>query len=87
MNSNIREIPRQFPMEMKTNEAFSSPASSEHGSTTFLKMSKEVYLNTNQLDALNFLMSLFHASTSFEHTCSSSGGQNCTIQPLVPSHL
>ena len=28
-------------------------------------------------------MSLFCASTCFEHMCSSSGGQNCTIQPLV----
>ena len=28
-------------------------------------------------------MSLFHASTCFEHMCSSSGGQNCTLQPLV----
>ena len=46
-----------------------------------------VYLNINQLDALNFIMSLFHASTCFEHTCSSSGGQNCIIQPLVSSHL
>ena len=45
------------------------------------------YLNINQLDALNFIMSLFHASTCFEHMCSSSGGQNCTIQPLVSSHL
>ena len=26
-----------------------------------------VYLNINQLDALNFLMSLFQASTCFEH--------------------
>ena len=34
-----------------------------------------LYLNINQLDALNFIMSLFHASTCFEHTCSSSGGQ------------
>jgi len=25
------------------------------------------YLNINQLDALNFIMSLFHASTCFEH--------------------
>ena len=24
-------------------------------------------------------MSLFHASTCYEHKCSSSGGQNCTI--------
>jgi len=34
-----------------------------------------------------FIMSLFHASTCFEHTCSSSGGQNCTIQSLVSSNL
>ena len=43
-------------------------------------------LNINQLDALNFIMRLFHACTCFEHTYSSSGGQNCTIQPLVSSH-
>ena len=42
-----------------------------------------IYLNINQLDALNFIMSLFHASTCFEHTCSSSRGQNCIIQSLV----
>jgi len=43
----------------------------------------------NQLDVQNFCftMSLFHASTSFEHICSSSGGQNCITQPLVSSHL
>ena len=34
-----------------------------------------IYRNINQLDALNFIMSLFHASTCFEHKCSSSGGQ------------
>jgi len=45
-----------------------------------------IYLNINQLDALNFIMSLFHASTCFEHTFSSSGDQNYTIQPLVSSH-
>ena len=50
------------------------------------RASQYIYLNINQLDALNFKMSLFHASTSFEHMCSSSGGQNCTIQPLVSSH-
>ena len=43
-------------------------------------------LNINQRDALNFIISLFHASTCFEHTCSSSGGQNCIIQHLVLSH-
>ena len=36
--------------------------------------------------ALNFIMSLFHASTCFEHMCLSSGGQNCIIQHLVSSH-
>jgi len=40
-----------------------------------------VYLSINQLYALNFIMSLFHASTCFKHMCSLSGGQNCTIQP------
>jgi len=43
----------------------------------------------NQLDEQNFCftVSLFHASTCFEHMCSSSGGQNCITQPLVSSHL
>ena len=45
-----------------------------------------IYLNINQLNALTFIMTLFHASTCFEHTCSSSGGQNYTIQSLVSSH-
>ena len=42
----------------------------------------------NQLVAQNFCftISLFHASTCFEHMCSSSGGQNCITQPLVSSH-
>ena len=39
--------------------------------------------NINQLDALNFIISLFQASTCFEHMCSSSGGENCIIQSLV----
>ena len=39
----------------------------------------------NQIDAQNFCftISLFHASTRFEHTCSSSGGQNFITQPMV----
>ena len=45
-----------------------------------------LFLNINQLDALNFIISLFEASTCFEHMCSSSGGQNCIIQSLVSSH-
>ena len=28
------------------------------------------YLNINQLDALNFIMNLYHASVCFEHKCS-----------------
>ena len=51
------------------------------------RASQYIYLNINQLDALNFIMNLFHAPTCFEHTCSSSGGQNYTIQPLISSHL
>ena len=54
---------------------------------TLSKHPVPVYLNINQLDALNFITSLFHASTCFEHKCSSSGGQNYTIRPLVSSHL
>jgi len=34
-----------------------------------------------------FTISLFHASTCFEHMWSSSGGQNCITQLLVSSHL
>ena len=41
----------------------------------------------NQLAVQNFCftVSLFHASTCFEHMCSSSGGQNCITQPLMMS--
>ena len=31
------------------------------------RASQYIYRNINQLDALNFIMSLFHASTCFEH--------------------
>jgi len=43
----------------------------------------------SQLDVQDFCftISLFHASTCFEHLCSSSRGQNCITQPLVSSHL
>ena len=52
----------------------------------YLTSVNTIYLNINQLDALNFIASLFHASTCSEHMCPSSGGQNCTIQSLVSSH-
>ena len=45
-----------------------------------------LFLNINQLDALNFIISLFQASTCYEHMCSSSGGQNCILQSLVSSY-
>ena len=43
----------------------------------------------NQLDVQTFCftISIFHASTCFEHICSSSGGQNCITQPVASSHL
>jgi len=47
---------------------------------------KVLFININQLDALNFVR-LFQASTCFEHMCLSSGGQNCIVQSLVSSHL
>ena len=45
-----------------------------------------LFININQLDALNFIISLFQASTCFQHMCSSSGGQNRIIQSLVSSY-
>ena len=43
----------------------------------------------NQFDVQNlcFTISLFHASTCFEHMCSSSEGQNYITQPLVSTYL
>ena len=34
-----------------------------------------LFININQLDTLNFIISLFQASKCFEHVCLSSGGQ------------
>ena len=61
----------------------------ENGTLLLLTESQlvTICLNINKLDTLNFIMSLFHASACFEHMCSPSGGQNCTIQSLVSSHL
>ena len=36
---------------------------------------------------LHYTASGIITPTSFEHMCSSSGGQNCITQPLVSSHL
>ena len=35
--------------------------------SSFFQTVANIYLNINQLDALNFIMSLFQASTCFEH--------------------
>ena len=58
------------------------------------KLTSSVLMNDfisviNQLDAQNFCftISLFRASTCFEHMYSSSGGKNCITQPLESSHL
>jgi len=56
---------------------------------SFLKRDREsqyIYLNINQLDELNFIMSLFHSSTRFEHYVLIIRRSNCTVQPLVSSH-
>ena len=66
-----------LPSPQNTGHQFSSVKPVKDGTI------RVIYLNINQLDALNFITSLFHAFTCFEHTCSSSGGQNYTIQPLV----
>ena len=42
-----------------------------------------LFLNINQLDALNFIISLFQASTCFEHMCSSSSLNLCTGRPPI----
>ena len=36
---------------------------------------KSLFINIKQLDALNFIISLFQASKCFEYMCSSSGGK------------
>ena len=61
------------------------------------RQTDRLFININQLDALNFIVSLFQASTCFDHMCSSSGGQKLyytvsgIITPigasLVSSHL
>ena len=54
-----------------------------YGSNKWLHL----FININQLDALNFIISLFQASTCFEHMCSSSGGQNCIIQSGITTPI
>jgi len=65
----------------------------EHNITNFdvlLTVRLSIFISViNQLDGQNFCFTIssFHASTYFEHMCSSSGGQKCITQSLVPSHL
>jgi len=44
-------------------------------------------INQHDAQKFGFTISLFHASTCFEHMCLSSGGQNCIKQPMVSSNL
>jgi len=64
----------------------------------YARVKKKTYCNRdnkfcisviNQPDAQNFCftISLLHASTCFEHMCSSSGGQNCITQPPDDEHM
>ena len=53
----------------------------------WLCISIYLFINIHQLDALNFIITLFQASTCLEHMCSSSGWQNCIIQSPVSLHL
>ena len=45
-----------------------------------------LFININQLDALNFIINLFQASTCFEHHVPIVRRANCIIQHLVSSH-
>ena len=48
---------------------------------------KYLFININQLGALNFIISLFQASTCFEDHVLIVRRANCIIQSLVLSHL
>jgi hypothetical protein len=69
-------------------DSFSSQTSSKQH-TLHLELYGSFILVINQLDAQNFCftITLFHALHVLSTMCSSSGGQNCIIQPLVSSHL
>ena len=61
-NINYFTVPRQVEIGYWFPTA---PMDNRRGlSVTFVST---FYLNINQLDALNFIKSLFHASTCFEH--------------------
>jgi len=76
-------------MSVKQDPGFSFVLGSVPNGQNLLKEERKFISVINQLDAQNFgfTTSLFHASTCFEHMCSSSGGQNCIKQPLVSSNL
>jgi len=65
------------------------PTENKTDGPLFQKPSQRLIITViNQPDAQNFrfTISLFHASTCFEHMFSSSRDQNCITQPLVSSH-
>ena len=76
VNATLRETPKKNCVSKYVQQRLQSAFSFRRN------IMKRIYLNINQLGALNFVMSLFHASICFEYMCSSSGGQNCIMQPL-----
>jgi hypothetical protein len=62
-------------------------ANAKHRNTSPKTNCEFLFINIHQLDALNFIITLFQASTCFDHMCSSSGGQKFITQSLVSSHL
>jgi len=73
----------------RSSELTGTKESSVNHTVLIIKHTWEFISVINQLGAqfFCFTVSLFHASTCFEHMCSSSGGQNCITQPLVSSQL
>ena len=79
-----------FPRTINTRHCLTNKKNTSFFFDVLLTVHLSIFISViNQLDAQNccFTVNLFHATTCFEHMCSSSGGQNCITQPLVSSHL
>jgi len=57
-------VVRHWVLFLRRESVIRFQSNSKHLSFIYL------FLNINQLDALNFIISLFQASTCFEHMCS-----------------
>ena len=58
------------------NKVYNNQTPGKHPKEYIIDSKHGESLKSRILDTLNFIMSLFHASTCFEHMCSSSGGHN-----------